>query len=88
MSISAALDEDEATGDEVLLTLDAVLLYENLSAGLRGKEVLDCAVRLFPRVPHFNFAVWRFDVLRTVPPTQPGVISDLDQTGYFKTRKL
>jgi len=66
MSISAALDEDEATGDEVPLTLDAVLLYENLSAGLRGKEVLDCAVRLFPRVPHFNLAIWRFDVLRTV----------------------
>jgi hypothetical protein len=66
MSFSAALDEDEATGGEVLLKLDAVLLYEDLNAGLRGKEVLDCAVRLFPRVPHFNLAVWRFDVLRTV----------------------
>ena len=62
--ILAALDEDKATGDEVPLTLDAVLLNEDLSAGLRGKEVLDCAVRLFPRVPHFNLAVWRFDALR------------------------
>jgi hypothetical protein len=60
----AAFDEGEAAKGEVALTFDAVLLYEDLSAGLRGKQVLDCAARLFPRAPHFNLALWRFDVLR------------------------
>jgi hypothetical protein len=62
MSIPATLDEDEATGGE----LDAVLLYVDLGAGLRGNGVLDYAVRMFPGAPHFNLAIWRFDVLRTV----------------------
>jgi hypothetical protein len=30
---------------------------------------------------------WRYATAGT-HPTQPGLISDLDQPGYFKTRKL
>jgi len=63
---AATFAESEATGGEVPLKLDAVLLYEDLGAGLRGKGVLDYAVRLFPGAPRFNLAIWRFDVLRTV----------------------
>ena len=46
------------------MTLDAVMLYEDLNTGLQGKGVLDGAARLFPGSPHFNLAIWRFDVLR------------------------
>jgi len=46
------------------MRLDAVMLYEDLNTGLRGKGVLDGAARLFPGSPHFNLAIWRFDVLR------------------------
>jgi len=60
----AASDEGEAAGGQNRLTLDAVMLYEDLGAGLRGKGLLDCAARLFPGTPHFNLAIWRFDVLR------------------------
>jgi hypothetical protein len=44
--------------------LDAVMLYEDYSTGLHGKGVLDGAASLFPGAPHFNLALWRFDVLR------------------------
>jgi hypothetical protein len=57
-------DEGEGAGSGIQLTLDAVMLYEDLSTGLRGKGVLECAAQLFPGSPHFNLAIWRFDVLR------------------------
>jgi hypothetical protein len=60
----ATFDEGQGAGGEVQLALDAVMLYEDLSTGLRGKGVLDCAARLLPGSPHFNLAIWRFDVLR------------------------
>jgi hypothetical protein len=60
----ATFDEGEAAGSEGQMTLDAVMLYEDLNTGLRGKGVLDGAARLFPGSPHFNLAIWRFDVLR------------------------
>jgi hypothetical protein len=46
---------------EVQLTLDAMLIYEDLSTGLRAKQVLEHAARM---APNFNLAIWRFDVLR------------------------
>ena len=64
MNTAAAFDEGEAAGGEGQMTLDAVMLYEDLNTGLRGKGVLDGAARLFPGSPHFNLAIWRFDVLQ------------------------
>jgi hypothetical protein len=64
MNTPATFDAGEAATGEVALTLDAVLLYEDFSAGLRAKWVLDCAARLLPGPLRFNLAIWRFDVLR------------------------
>ena len=46
------------------MTLDAMLIYEDLSTGLRAKDVIDCAARRLHSAPIINLAVWRFDVLR------------------------
>ena len=46
------------------LTLNAALIYEDLSTGMRARYVLECAAGLFPSAPRFNFAMWRFDMLR------------------------
>jgi len=62
--MSATFDAGEAARGEVQLTLDAMLIYEDLSTGLRAKRVLEHAARLLPTVPNFNLAIWRFDVLR------------------------
>ena len=48
------------------MTLDAMLIYEDLSTGLRAKRVFEHAARQFPMAPNFNLAIWRFDVLREV----------------------
>jgi len=37
--VSATFEEGEAEGGEVQLTLDAMLIYEDLSTGLRAKDV-------------------------------------------------
>jgi len=62
--MSAILDDGYAATGEVQLTLDAMLIYEDLSTGLRAKRVLEHAARQFPMAPNFNLAIWRFDVLR------------------------
>jgi hypothetical protein len=41
-----------------------MLIYEDLSTGLRAKRLLEQAARLLPMAPNFNLAIWRFDVLR------------------------
>jgi hypothetical protein len=64
LSTPATFDEGDAPRDEVQLTLNAVMLYEDMNTGLQGKGVFDCVARLFPGAPHFSFALWRFDVLR------------------------
>jgi hypothetical protein len=64
MNPPAILGESEAAGGEVPLTLDAVLIYEDLSTGLRAKWMLECVARLVPGTSHFNLAMWRFDLLR------------------------
>jgi hypothetical protein len=61
--MSAIFDDGEAARSEVQLTLDAKLIYEDLSTGLRAKRVLEHAARQFPLAPNFNLAIWRFDVL-------------------------
>jgi hypothetical protein len=61
--MSVIFEDREATGGEVQLTLDAVLIYEDLRTGLRAKEVFECTVRRLPSAPHFNLAIWRFDAL-------------------------
>jgi hypothetical protein len=53
----AASDEGEAAGGSAQLTVEAVMLYEGFSTGLRGKGVLDCVAHLFSESPHFNLAV-------------------------------
>jgi len=62
--MSATHDEGYAARDEVQLTLDAMLIYEDLSTGMRAKRVLEHAAHQFPMAPNFNLAIWRFDVLR------------------------
>jgi hypothetical protein len=62
--MSAIFDEGEAVRGEVQLTLDAMLIYEDLSTGLRAKRVLEHAARLLPTAPNFKLAIWRFDLLR------------------------
>jgi hypothetical protein len=62
--MSTTLDKGEAAGGEAQLTLEAMLIYEDLSTGLRAKDVIECAARRLPRAPNVNLAVWRFDVLR------------------------
>jgi hypothetical protein len=62
--MSAIFDEGDAAGGEVQLTLDAAMIYEDLSTGLRAKDVFECATHRFPRAPSFKLAIWRFDVLR------------------------
>jgi hypothetical protein len=62
--MSAIFDEGEAAKGEVQLTLDAMLIYEDLSTGLRAKRVFEHAARQFPMAPNFNLAIWRFDLLR------------------------
>jgi len=62
--MSAIFDEGEAARGEVQLTLDAMLIYEDLSTGLRAKRVLEHAARLLPTAPNFKLAIWRFDLLR------------------------
>jgi hypothetical protein len=62
--MSATFDAGEVARGEVQLTLDAMLIYEDLSTGLRAKQVLEHAARQFPMAPNFNLAIWRFDVLR------------------------
>jgi hypothetical protein len=62
--MSATFDDGKAAKSEVQLTLDAMLIYEDLSTGLRAKRVLEHAARRFPMAPNFNLAIWRFDVLR------------------------
>jgi hypothetical protein len=62
--MSAILDEGYAARGEVQLTLDAMLIYEDLSTGLRAKRLLEHAARLLPMAPNFNLAIWRFDLLR------------------------
>jgi hypothetical protein len=57
MNLSAIVDESAATGGEVPLTLDAVLIYEDLGAGLRGNDVLECIARLFPMALQLNLAM-------------------------------
>lgn len=64
--MSATLDEGDAARGGVQLTLDAMLIYEDLSTGLRAKRVFEHAARQFPMAPNFNLAIWRFDVLREV----------------------
>jgi hypothetical protein len=61
--MSAIFDEREAARGEVQLTLDAMLIYEDLSTGLRAKRVLEHAARQVPMAPNFNLAIWRFDVV-------------------------
>ena len=62
--MSAIFDDGEAARGEVQLTLDAMLIYEDLSTGLRAKRVLEHAARLLPTAPNFKLAIWRFDLLR------------------------
>jgi hypothetical protein len=62
--MSAIFDEGEAARGEVQLTLDATLIYEDLSTGLRAKQVLELAARQLRMAPNFNLAIWRFDMLR------------------------
>jgi hypothetical protein len=61
---AATFAESEARGGEVQLTLDAMLIYEDLRTGLRAKDVLECAARRLPGMPGLKLAIWRFDVLR------------------------
>jgi len=61
--MSAIFDDRDSARNEVQLTLDAVLIYEDLRTGLRAKEVFECAVSRLPGAPHFNLVIWRFDGL-------------------------
>ena len=45
--MSATLDEGDAARGGVLLTLDAMLIYEDISTGLRAKRVFEHAARQF-----------------------------------------
>jgi hypothetical protein len=58
------MDEGGAEMGEAGQRLDAALIYEDLSTGMRARHVLECAASLFPRTPQFNMAMWRFDLLR------------------------
>jgi hypothetical protein len=57
-------EEGGAKVGRASLTLDAALIYEDLSTGIRARYVLECVAGLFPRAPRFNMAMWRFDMLR------------------------
>jgi hypothetical protein len=61
---AATFAKSEATVGEVQLTLDAMLIYEDLRTGLRAKDVLECTARRLPGTPSLKLAIWRFDVLR------------------------
>jgi hypothetical protein len=63
-SSTGKFDGVQTAGGEVQLTLDAMLIYEDLGTGLRAKDVLDRTARRLPRTPILNLAIWRFDVLR------------------------
>jgi hypothetical protein len=62
--MSGTFDEGEAARGEVQLTLDAMLIYEDLSTGLRAKRVLERAAHQLRMASNFNLAIWRFDMLR------------------------
>jgi hypothetical protein len=57
-------DESESDMSGVPLAPDAVLIYEDLSTGMRARHLFECAAPLFPWAPHFTMTMWRFDLLR------------------------
>lgn len=67
-------DDGEARAGQASLELDAVLIYEDLSTGMRARYVLECAAGLFPSAPRFNMAMWRFDMLRMAEVRQKALV--------------